>query len=204
MPYKEIQYPQFLDAMKYADDVWMAFFEDMAYGNFPFGVYVKDQAVLYCNIKNKSFMFQFYDKDGQEIYTSLREIFFSKFHIHREENTIDMRIQHIEWSKIKKKSIKNILIEQFVIDKKKEFELSFNQVIKLLSNISLGLYFKLLSKNDICYDSDNCVITEIQGIDFKPKQIYFTNVFSQIPEKLSISTSYDNDVLHHRWVKFLS
>lgn len=203
MSRKEILYPDILNAMNHThDEFWLNFFEDMAYGNLPYGVYVRDNAVLYCNIKNKNFTFQFYKKEGKEIYDTLYEIFRSKFYSNKifcSEN-----LHNVPWNKIKKKMIKNVLFEKYVIQKKQEYDLSFFQIMKLLANITLGIYFKLIDKSYIDYDSTSCSIINIKGITFKPKQIYFNNIFCKIQDKIIENTDYEDVLIYNQWVKYLS
>jgi hypothetical protein len=206
MSRKEILYPDFLNAMKYAcNDFWSHFFEDMAHGNFPYGVYVRDKAILYCNIKNKKFMFQFYGKGGKEIHDTLYDIFFSKFYIHNTLGKLtSIKLHNIPWNKIKKKMIKTILFEQYVIRKRNEYDLSYAQIMKLLSNINLGIYFKLIDKSHIDYDAETCSIVNIEGITFQPKQIYFDNIFRKIPDTPIEASVYEDALIYSQWSKYLS
>jgi hypothetical protein len=130
------------------------------------------------NIKNKTFSFQFYEKDGKEIYEKLYDIFHDKFRINNSFEHFNRKIgiQGIEWHKISKKMIRTTLIHEYVIAKRKKWDLTHSQINKLLSNISLGLYFKLLiAKKHINYDKQNCKITDISGISFKKNRIFFEN-----------------------------
>ena len=65
----------------------------------------------------------------------------------------------------KKKSIKNTLIEKYVIEKQKEYNLDDKQTISLLKIIKLGLLLKTILPKHIIYNNNS--IQEISCISFK-------------------------------------
>ena len=74
-----------------------------------------------------------------------------------------------KWTNIRKKNIKELLIENFVIDMKNKYSLSLKQVKYLLSIIFIGMVFKVINAKDINYKDG--VILNIEGITFKKKEI---------------------------------
>jgi hypothetical protein len=68
--------------------------------------------------------------------------------------------EYKQWKQIKKKYIKNYLLENFVVEKQKEFWLSTSQTNQLLASIHLGIVFKRISIQDIVYEQG-----KIQRID---------------------------------------
>lgn len=187
--HKEIVYPIFLEAHQYSEnEVWSLFFEELSKGILPYGVNIKKKSIIYCSLKNKEFSYQFCDKTGKEVYTALYDIFKNKFRIDNQFShviyTNNSKLKVEKWSEIKKKSIRTILVENYVLQKKEEYDLSFPQIQKLFSNITLAIYFKLISTDHIEYDSQKCAISGINGITFDKHTIYFENIFSKIPGKV--------------------
>lgn len=173
---KEIIYPIFLQVSQLATDVfWMYLFEDLAYSTCPFGVCM-DNGTIYCRFKGKKFNYNFQDKDYKEIYTQLVDIMKTKMNIYSKMDYLNNRsefnnfLQHAnykEWKEIKKKNIKDVLIENFVIHMKNKYNLTDAQTQRVLCVINIGFHFKIITNNDIEYDSTNCLITNINGIDFQ-------------------------------------
>lgn len=84
------------------------------------------------------------------------------------KNTIEKNCKQ-DWNNIKKKNIKNIIIENFIIRMKKKYELNNTQSKKLLSIIKVGFIFKNISSSNINYN--NGKIISIEGINFEHKKI---------------------------------
>jgi hypothetical protein len=104
----------------------------------------------------------------------------------------------VEWVDIKKKNIKNSLIENYVIEMKQKYNLTENQMKKLLSDIHLGFQFKLLTNKDVEYDIENCKITNIQGFEFNNKKVKFkTTIDTQM--KLNISGDTSTPTMLSQW-----
>ena len=74
-------------------------------------------------------------------------------------------------SSIKKKSTKDSLIENFIIEKKKIYDLSEKQVKTLQKQINLGLIFKTISHKDIILKNGR--IEKINDLDFFKKDFKF-------------------------------
>lgn len=170
----EIIYPIFLEVSQLCVDLfWMYLFEDLSYGICPFGTYI-DENIIYCRFKGKQFNFSFKDKPIEKIHTDLISIFKNRLKIMSKIDYLELRsdFNHLlrgyknkEWKDIKKKNIKDLLIEDYVLRMKKKHNLTIQQSQKLLSNILIGFNFKLITNNDIQYDSDLGYITDINGID---------------------------------------
>ena len=74
-------------------------------------------------------------------------------------------IKNSNWTSIKKKSIKDNIIENFIIDMKNTYNLSLSVCKELNSVIQLGLIFKTITHKDIVYEDGK--IKSISGILFK-------------------------------------
>lgn len=173
---KEISYPIFLTLIQHCnEECWRLFFTDMSYGILPYGVYIKNNEYIYCNIKQKKFSYIYYNKDPIDIYNNLYDIFKEKFNIFKTFSHISTFGLYDSWASIKKKMIKSILINEFLKTQQDKYELSTYQINKLFTNINLGIYFHMLCP--IHFDSEQCKIISIDGIKFEKKLIYFQNIF---------------------------
>lgn len=75
-----------------------------------------------------------------------------------------------DWSK--KKLCRDILLENFVIQKSIQFQLSRNVSIHLFSLILIGLVFKVLTIRDFVISGNH--IVEINGFLFQPGRVFVT------------------------------
>ena len=93
-------------------------------------------------------------------------------------------IKNTEWVDIKKKSLKDILLQNFLIKAKKTYELSDYQLKKIYNSINLGLMLKSIKNTDIVYDDGE--IKEIKGIVFlKGKYRIDIDIYSGLDEEVS-------------------
>ena len=130
----ELVYPFFLKCCEYTDDIfWKFVFEDLAYGKSPYGTYITKN-FLCCNYKNKEFSYKIEpNKDPKQLFENIHRLLFYKFGLMSEKdklsrrkifentkNTIENNCKQ-SWNNIKKKNIKNIIIENFIIRMKKKY-----------------------------------------------------------------------------------
>ena len=181
--FKEIIFSQFLEASVYATDpFWKTVFENLAYERCPYGIYFS-KGFLCCSFKSKEFVYKIeQQKDPQVLYTEVHELLHSKATINStndhyklikcfEEIEKDLKdIKNSNWTSIKKKSIKDNIIENFIIEMKNKYSLSLSTCKELNSVIQLGLIFKSITPKDILYEDGK--ITNIAGLEFK--QSHFT------------------------------
>jgi hypothetical protein len=173
----ELQYPVFLNASQYATDTfWKYIFEDLAYGRTPYGTYITKD-FLCCNYKGKEFSYKIdTTKTGEQLYNELYNILFNKFGLLSIEDKQILRtkfektrdsipLTNTTWACIKKKNIKQLMIENFVIEMKKKYTLSTADAKKLLSYIISGMIFKTISNDDI--DFQNGKILGISNLEFE-------------------------------------
>ena len=212
---KEIIYPIFLECCKYTedDDFWKYVFEDLAYGKTPYGTYISHD-YLCCKTKDREFSYRIdKTKDSETVYNEIYNLLYNKAGILSEldlerkklyfEN-IEKNIQEIRassWSAIKKKSIKERLIEDFVIAMKKEYNLSFFQAKRLLAVISIGIIFKLITSDDINYE--NGEIQNIDGISFDNKKIIITRNVQDLELPSTPETIVPKKLMSSNWEKYI-
>ena len=210
----ELIYPIFLECCKYTDDIfWKYIFEDFAYGKTPYGTYITKN-FLCCNYKTREFSYKINtDKSPEVLYNEIYDILFNKFGLLSNKDKVKKRElfdstqkeidnqQLSNWNSIKKKSVKNILVENYIIEKKKKFNLSFNQIKKLLSIIVIGIIFKTISSADIDYS--NSKINNINGFTFSNKKIHMNKNIYDFNFMTSPRIINEKKLMSDNWENFL-
>ena len=209
---KEIIYPIFLECCQYATDTfWINIFEDLAYGKTPYGTYISKDFVC-CNYKNKEFSYKIEKKDSKQLYDDIYLLFAKKLGLLSQIDKINKKIDFdsIEeeikeykksWVNIKKKNIKDLFIENYVIDMKKTHNLTIKQARYLLSTIFIGMIFKIITSKDIQYEDGK--IKEIKGITFKNKKIILEKNIHNVEPVLTPVIIIQSNLLSDNWCKYL-
>ena len=92
----------------------------------------------------------------------------------------------MEWENIKKKSLKDILFQNYLIHIKETYELRDVQIKKLYNLINLGLMLKSIKNSDIIYE--NGKIKDIKGIVFtKGKYKIELDIYSGLDDEITKS-----------------
>jgi len=210
---KEIIYPMFLECCQYAEDkFWEKIFEDLAYGIYPYGTY-NNKGFLSCSYKGKEFSYKIERKDPKLMYEELYNLFRNRLGILSQKEKLKKRLDfhkveeniknsRQKWSDIRKKNIKDLLIERYVIQLKNKHSLNIKQTKYLLSLISLSILFKIIAPKDIIYE--NGEIKDIKGIEISKGKIILKhsiyNVKSSESPKVTTSTKKMSD----NWDKYVS
>ena len=210
----ELIYPKFLDASQYATNTfWKYIFEDLAYGRTPYGTYIVKNFIC-CNYKGKEFSYKIEEyKTGKELYEELYSILYNKFGLLSFEDKQNLRnkfektqdenlsITNSTWNSIKKKNIKHLLIENFVIMIKKKYNLTMLQTRELLSYITIGLVFKTITSEDIDYK--NGKINSINGFSFKKNKININKDIFMIESANQSNVTNSKKKCSDCWEKYL-
>ena len=174
----DVIYPIFIECMQYSNDIfWKNTFEELSYGKCPYGIYISNDNIC-CNYKDKKFCYNINNQlECETVYKDIIKLFKDKFGLLSKSDKLMKNKLFIEkqneindilnsnWSNIKRKNIRIMLIEKFVIDKSKQYGLSIIQSRDLYHQIILGLLFKTIHKNSIVYKDKH--IKEIDIISFK-------------------------------------
>ena len=211
---KEIVYPVFLECCEYAtDNFWKNIFEDLAYAKTPYGTYISKD-FLCCSYKNKEFSYKIERKESELIYKEVYNLLTKKLGILSRKEKVKKRVlfhetelrikkNREEWSNIRKKNIKDLLVERYVIDMKKKYSLNAKQTKYLLSIVFTGMVFKVITSKDICYLDGK--IHKINGIEFSKKKIRLKrniyDISSECSSDMNISVK---DTMSENWEKYLS
>jgi hypothetical protein len=209
---KEIIFPLFLECCQYTTDIfWENIFEDLAYGKPPYGTYISKD-FLCCSYKKKEFSYKIERKTPEILHSDIYLLLKNKLGLLSQKEKIIKRaaFQNIEetmnetrksWSKIRKKNIKDLLIEQFVINMRSKYFLSIVQARYLRSVIFIAMVFKVITSNDINYQ--NGVILGIDGISFNKKEIIFERDLYNMDISISPDIYLEKNKMSETWEKYI-
>lgn len=180
MPINEIVYPFLLECCKFTqDNFWKSVFEDLAYGKTPYGTYI-NKHFLCCNHKNKEFSYKIERKDAEILYNDIHSLLSKKLCLMSQNEHVKKKLDfnsfeesikesQISWINIKRKNVRDLLIEKYIIEMKHKYNLTVKQSQYLFSLIFIAMIFKAISHKDIDYS--NGKIHHINGINFEHKRI---------------------------------
>jgi hypothetical protein len=209
---KEIIYPLFLECCQYTTDIfWENIFEDLAYGKPPYGTYISKD-FLCCSYKKKEFSYKIERKTPELLHSDIYLLLKDKLGLLSQKEKIKKRaaFQNIEenmnehrksWGKIRKKNIKDLLIEQFVLSMRSKYFLSIVQSRYLLSVIFISMVFKVITSSDIDYQ--NGVILGIDGISFNKKEIIFERDLYNMDINISSGIYSEKTKMSDTWEKYI-
>jgi hypothetical protein len=172
---REICYPIFLEVASLATDpFWKMLYQDFAYNTYPIGIQIDEQVVL-STFKGQQFHYDFSAKTADEICHELTDLLRTKRKIYSKKDTLSQRdyLSHIfqehkrEWRAIKKKNIKDILIENFIITFRQKYNLTLKQSQLFHRFINIQFYFKRIVNENVHYGPDSCTIEQIDNIHVK-------------------------------------
>lgn len=208
---REIIYPMFLECSDCCEDnYWKNIFEDLAYGQTPYGTYIS-KGFFCCNYKNKEFSYKIEKKDKYRLYEDIcvlckkiglmshNDKIQKKMDFKNAENEI--KGEREKWSNIRKKNLKDFLIENYVIRMKKQYNLDVGQSKYLNYVIFLSMIFKIINMKDIEYEDGQ--ITNIKGISFANKEIIIENDLFEYESRKCILID-DHSFMSDSWDKYLS
>ena len=209
---KEIIYPFIIECCKYTNDsFWKSIFEDLAYAVTPYGVYI-NKDFLTCGYKDKEFSYKIQKKDPKELYDDIYNIFKNKLGLMSRDEIIKKRTdvdnmkddikKCTEWSTIKKKNIKDLLIEKFALNMKAKHSLTLPQTRHLVSIIFLAFIFKVIISDDITIN--NGIIERIEGIEFETGKILMTKDIYDINLTVYNDGMMEKKVMSDEWWKYTS
>ncbi len=212
---KQIVYPIFLECCNYTDDgFWKYVFEDLAYEKPPYGCSM-NKGFIYCNYKGKEFSYKIEEmKDAGVIFNELYNLFTNKLKVLSKIDKQDLRsefdkeenglgsIKDMSWKSIKKKSIKDMIIQEYVISEKKKRGLSIGQARKLLSLIFINLSFGIISSENIHYEDGK--ILAIDNIEFCNKEALYHLDTENLNGLNFHPAVYEKKIMSDNWPKYLT
>jgi len=209
---KEIIYPIFLECFEYTtDSFWENIFEDLSYGKCPYGTYI-NKNFLCCNYKDKEFSYKIEKKNPQQLYNDIYNLFAKKLGLLSSRDKLkkkldfnnieeELKFNKNKWTDIRKKNIKDLLIENYVIDMKNKYSLSNKQSKNLLSSIFIGMIFKVINIKDICYNDGK--INNINGIQFEKNKIIYEKNIYDFDINFQKCILIDKPIMSENWNKYI-
>ena len=179
---RDVVHPVFLNCCQHVvDNYWENVFTELAYNVTPYGSYINNM-IFNCKTKNGEIISVLIDENNtkkthDDIYTTIKNNLNISSPAERIQTQQDFNKTEEElknnrnnWSDIKKKNIKDVLIDMFVIEMKIMYKLLLCQARILRSIIHTGILFKAIDGDDITMDCGK--ITSIKGITFDNKVIH--------------------------------
>ena len=209
---KEILYPVFLECCQYAEDIfWENIFEDLAYGKAPYGTYISKD-FLCCGYKKKEFSYKIEKKSPESIYTDVYALLTKRLGLLSQREKVrkkkifsdledSIKDTRKKWVDIKKKNMRELLIELYVTRMKIKHTLSIKQAKYLISIILIAMVFKVITSSNIDYNNGR--INSIDGIAFAKKQVVITRDFYSFETSFAPHIVLDKKVMADNWEKFL-
>lgn len=207
---KHILYPFFLKiAMDSKSEFWRNVYENLAYGITLENCYIQNNHL--CYNRDSEILSVKLDKNDISIEEKITKLINEENILTENEKNlmkIDIYVTSYmennydnKWFNIKKKNIKDILIEKFVINNKKKYNLSIKQAKILLSFLVIALIFKAITHNDINYSNNN--INDISGITFNNQSFsLFHNLFDNVGN-LIVCDECEMKTMKSYWFKYI-
>jgi hypothetical protein len=114
----------------------------------------------------------------------------------------ELKLVRKNWNNIRKKNIKDMLIENFAIKMKNKYSLNLKQSRKLISSIFIGMIFKVISAKDINYE--NGEILSIDGFSFKENEVIVERDIYDIDNEYRKCILIDKTLMSDNWEKYLN
>lgn len=195
--HRELIYPVFLEASMYCiDKYWKNVFEDLAYGIPPLNMYVS-RDYLICKMPKREFtVYLKFSDDPKTIYDKLYTIFsermgmYSPFGNCINNSAVTSSIS--KWSEIKAhKSIRDVMICEYVINMTQQYNLDSDQAIKLEMLIQLLIVLKIIGDQEIQIVHGH--IIHIEGISYCENKFMWLHRFTS-PFSLKGTTTSDDSM----------
>lgn len=168
-------YPIFLECLEYTlDPYWRQVFEDCAKGKFPKGSGIDAGGnAVYFKSKDTPKWHQL-ETNPEAVYQQLKTLFQTNLNLKSKKDRSNIREEieilkdHLEslysgsWSSIRKKSIKDALIRNFVLEMKTNYNLNQEQTVRLHRLLQLGFLFNWIDNDNVVYE--NKEIMEIKNL----------------------------------------
>ena len=163
-------------------------------------------------LQKKEFSYKIEKKNAEVIYSEIYELLTKKLgllsyreKIKKKKIFTDLENSFLgtrkKWSDIKKKNMKELLIELYVTRMKNKYLLSSKQAKYLISIILIALVFKVITSNSIDYNNGR--INSIEGIDFAKKQVIIKSNLYSLEVNFAPHIFVDKKTMSENWEKFL-
>lgn len=209
----EVMYPILLKCCSIAENnFWSTVFNDLSRGITPYGTYISKD-YLCCSYKNKEFSYKIDENlEPTEVYKDISNLFVTKLKLSSLDEKIVQRCafnkmgsniknKNTNWSSIRKKNSKDLLIEKFVLDTQIEYKLTLNQTRYLLKIINYFIFIKSIDQKDILYEDNK--IQEISGISFSENTVVIDDKLFEITVNEHQNLKNMENYMRNNWEKYL-
>lgn len=168
---QEILYPVFIDISTQIEDVfWKSILVDLSYGICPKGSFIS-KGNLCCYKKAEKIL-----KNIDSFVLNVNDVILflkqnTSLRSQKEKNKVLEELKKYNnmeditnWTSIKKKSLKDVLIERYILSIYKKYVLNYEQISSIKSDLLLAIAFKHIKPTDIFIKDGE--ISEINGISF--------------------------------------
>lgn len=207
------------------DAPWKKIFDNMLHDVFPLGITLRKDT-LSSDIKGMEWTYTLDTKKPipqimDELTSRLDTVIQSSMVIHNtkstvvsdvdvppnNDNVLDDPDNVSSWTQVKRKIIRDTLLERYVLEKGKVFSLSPMRMRRFLSFLIIGLMFKTICSHHIEYRKG--YIQHIDGFQFHQDQIILTkNIYGTISSPQTMTTIEpirpSVSSLSDSWVQYLS
>jgi hypothetical protein len=209
---KDIVYPIFVECCNFAcDTFWENIFEDLSHGKSPYGTYISKD-FLCCSYKNKEFSYKIERKDPNIVYNEIYLLLNEKLGLLSQKEKMKkkkafkdiedtMKDSRKTWGNIKKKNVKELMIELYVTSMKTKHLLSLKQAKHLLSIILIAIVLKVITNVDIEYEDGR--IQNINGIDFAKKQVIVQRRLYKLDVNLAPHIIVEKKLMSDNWDRYI-
>lgn len=112
-----------------------------------------------------------------------------------------MEDQEVEWKNIKKKNMKCVMLENYILEQKKKYDWTFNEARDVCEKINHAISMKRISANNIKTVNNN--IVNIEGVDFdKGGKCYITPYKSSNFSTKNKDTTIAMETFNQRWINY--
>jgi len=207
-------------------DFWKNLFYDLSYGKCPYGISLY-KGSLSCYLKGKEFCYTLSEnKDPKKIRDDVMTLLRRRAGIvsdmektternrlirhRRQENPPsssgkrECLAPREEWNMVRKKMIRDTLLEQFVLVKARRYHLTPIICRRVLSLLIVGLMFKTVTAGSILYRDG--FISRVSGFEFFPRKVIVAPSIFKVRYTPSRNGSGEENgprFLHTFWTSFL-
>lgn len=205
---KDLVYPAFLACTDFTeDDFWKSVFEELAFGVCPSLTYI-NKGYLMCNARGKEFVYKINaELDPETLFGDVYGLLTEKLglkstrEIEEHKQAVDSHQETVytAWSNIKKKSIRDTIILQFVVEQTEKFQLSSQQSRELFRLINMGVLLKFIVSKHISLKDGR--IEYIQGLEFSQGDFVYTKQLAHVPSVGGVNRTKVS--MHELWTRFI-
>lgn len=192
-----IIYPYILKLCDHiTSNFWKTIFENLAYGITIDNCSIQFNNVCSTVVDTKCKL----EKDDINLYTKLMDIFEQSL-TDNERNLLFLE-NSITKVSIKKKMVKDILLERFILSIKKTYNLTLKQAKHILLYLSFALLFKIITSNDILYTDDD--IESITYLTMSTNSVVLNKELYSDTNNIILLECIDKPTMSCLWKKHVS